>query len=95
MPTKNVNLTIQQCAFVDRLVKTGEYQNASEAVRDALRMLQQRRAEEAAKLKVLRKLVREGIDDLENGDHVELADAELDGYLEELVRAAARQPAAG
>jgi hypothetical protein len=36
--------------------------------------------------------VREGIDDLENGDYVELADPELEGYFEELVIAAARQP---
>jgi antitoxin ParD1/3/4 len=92
MPTKNVNLTVQQSAFVDRLVKSGEYQNASEAVRDALRMLQQRRAEEAAKLKVLRRLVREGLDDLENGDYVELEDAELEGYFDELMRAATSQP---
>src|SRR5438876_20805 len=36
MPTRNINLTPEQDSFVDKVVKSGEYQNASEAVRDAL-----------------------------------------------------------
>jgi putative addiction module CopG family antidote len=32
---KYISLTPEQDAFVDSIVKTGEYQNASEAVRDA------------------------------------------------------------
>ena len=47
MPTRNISLTDQQDAFVERVVKTGQYQNASEAIRDALRMLQQKRREDA------------------------------------------------
>ena len=43
MPTRNISLTAEQDAFVEKLVEAGEYQNASEAVRDALRTLQQRR----------------------------------------------------
>jgi antitoxin ParD1/3/4 len=41
VPTRNVSLTAEQDAFVERVVKAGEYQNASEAIRDALRVLQQ------------------------------------------------------
>ncbi len=37
--------TYGQDAFVESVVKAGEYQNTSEAVRDALRVLQQRRRE--------------------------------------------------
>ena len=33
MPTRNVSLTAEQDAFVERMVKGGEYQNPSEAVR--------------------------------------------------------------
>ena len=44
MATRNVSLTPEQDAFVKSLVKSGEYQNASEAVRDALRVLQHRHA---------------------------------------------------
>ena len=43
MPTRNISLTAEQDAFVEKLVKAGEYQNASEALRDALRALEQRR----------------------------------------------------
>ncbi len=44
MPAKNgrnVALTDEQNAFVDRLVKSGRYASASEVVRDGLRLLQQ------------------------------------------------------
>ena len=34
MPTRNVVLTDQQAALVERLVATGRYQNASEVLRD-------------------------------------------------------------
>jgi len=37
MPTRNISLTVEQDAFVESIVKAGEYQNVSEAVRDALR----------------------------------------------------------
>jgi antitoxin ParD1/3/4 len=84
MPTRNISLTDEQDAFVEKVVKTGEYQNASEAVRDALRALQQRRREDALKLKALRAQSKAGIDALDQGDFVELDDAELDDYLEGL-----------
>jgi len=50
MPTRNVNLTDDQNDFVEQMVKAGKYQNASEAVRDALRGLQQRWKEDELKL---------------------------------------------
>ena len=87
MPTRNVSLTPEQNAFVERVVKAGEYQNASEAIRDALRVLQQRRREAALKLKALRIQIRAGIDALERGDFSEVADADLDDYLEGLAEA--------
>jgi antitoxin ParD1/3/4 len=84
MPTRNISLTDEQDAFVERIVKAGEYQNASEAVRDALRALQQRRSEDALKLKALRAQIKAGIEALDRGDFVEVDDAELEDYLEEL-----------
>jgi antitoxin ParD1/3/4 len=89
MPTRNISLTPEQDAFVEEVVRKGEYRSASEAMRDALRVLQQRRSEEAEKLKVLQKLVKEGIDDLEAGRFREVADSELEGYFEELMSLAA------
>ena len=84
MPTRNISLTAEQDAFVESLVKTGEYQNASEAVRDALRVLQRRRREDALRLRALRIHIKAGVDALERGDFIELDDGDLDGYLEGL-----------
>jgi antitoxin ParD1/3/4 len=81
VPTRNVSLTAEQDAFVERIVKAGEYQNASEAIRDALRVLQQKRREDALKLRALRAQIKAGLDALERGDFTEVAQAELDDYL--------------
>jgi antitoxin ParD1/3/4 len=87
MPTRNISLTPEQDAFVEKVVKAGDYQNASEAVRDALRALQQRRREDALKLKVLRTQVKAGVDALEAGDFVEVDAQDLEAYLNGLVAA--------
>jgi len=54
MPTRNVVLTEQQADLVESLVGSGRYQNASEVLRDGLRLLQRREDEEQAKLEALR-----------------------------------------
>lgn len=84
MPTRNVNLTREQDAFITKVVEAGEYQNASEAMRDALRALQQRRREDKLRLAALRAEIAKGIRDLDEGDFVELDDAELEQYLARL-----------
>ena len=84
MPTRNISLTAEQDAFVQEVVEAGEYQNASEAVRDALRVLQQRRREDRLRLKALRAQIRAGTDSLERGDFTEVDDADLEGFLERL-----------
>jgi antitoxin ParD1/3/4 len=84
MATRNISLTPEQDAFVEKVVKAGEYQNASEAVRDALRALQQRRREDALKLKALRMHIKAGIDDLERGYFDEFDAKDLGAYLDGL-----------
>lgn len=81
MPTRNINLTTEQNESVEKVVESGEYQNASEAIRDALRVLQRVRREDALKLKLLRAQIKAGSDALERGEFVELDDANLDAYL--------------
>jgi antitoxin ParD1/3/4 len=54
MPTGNVVLTDQQVELVEMLVHSGRYQNASEVLRDGLRLLQRRELEETAKLEAIR-----------------------------------------
>lgn len=48
--TRNVRLTGHQSQLVDALVDAGRYQNASEVMREGLRLLEEREAEEAATL---------------------------------------------
>lgn len=87
VPTRNISLTPEQDAFVEKVVKAGEYQNASEAVRDALRGLRQRHREDALKLKALRVRLRAGVDALDRGEFAEIDEADLDDYLESLTGA--------
>lgn len=84
MPTRNISLTAEQDAFVEKVVRSGDYQNASEAVRDALRLLQQRRREDALKLRALRAQIKAGVDELDRGDFVEVDDADLHDFLKGL-----------
>jgi antitoxin ParD1/3/4 len=84
MPTRNISLTAEQDAFVERLVKAGEYQNASEALRDALRALEQRRREDELKLKALRMQVKAGIDAIKRGEFIEIEETGLEEYFDKL-----------
>ena len=93
MATRNISLTAEQDAFIDSVVKAGEYQNASEAVRDALRVLQQKRREDALKLKALRLQIRVGAEDIARGDFTDVDDSGLDAFLDGLGRPARKRAA--
>ena len=67
MPTRNVVLTTYQADLVERLVTSGRYQNASEVLRDGLRLVENREAEDRARLKALREAARIGIADIDAG----------------------------
>jgi antitoxin ParD1/3/4 len=67
MPTRNVVLTEHQADLVERLVDSGRYQNASEVLREGLRMVENRETEERARLKLLRQAVRVGAADISSG----------------------------
>lgn len=67
MPTRNIVLTSHQSSFIEQLVHDGRYQNASEVLREGLRMVEQREAEDASRLEALRTAVRIGANDIESG----------------------------
>lgn len=68
MPTRNVVLTDHHERVIDHLVKTGRYQNASEVLREGLRLIEQREAENAARLKALQEAARVGFSELDRGE---------------------------
>lgn len=85
MPTRNISLTPEQDAFIDEMLKAGEYRNASEAVRDAIRALQQRRSKDSLKPDELRQAIDAGLAELDSGNYEEVDDAELEAWLDGLV----------
>lgn len=87
MPSRNVDLTDQLDAFVDGAVASGTYNDASEVVREALHLLQQRdQQDDDAKLKRLREEVQIGLDDMAAGEYDEFDIDELDEYLDDLCK---------
>lgn len=78
----NVSLTPELEGFVAELVDAGRYRSASEVVRAAIRLLQDREAERGAKLDALRESIDAGVDELDEGDG-----ASADEVFEEILKA--------
>lgn len=76
MPTRNVVLTDRQAEMIEDLVESGRYQNASEVLREGLRLLELRNAEDKAKLKALREAARVGLADIEAGRYTAFESSE-------------------
>jgi antitoxin ParD1/3/4 len=68
MPTRNVVITDQQSRMIDRLVRSGQYQNASEVLREGLRLLDERNRAQQGKLRRIREAVALAVEDVERGD---------------------------
>ncbi|MDO1584309.1 type II toxin-antitoxin system ParD family antitoxin [Rhizobium oryzicola] len=84
MPTRNVVLTDHHQDMIDRLVKSGRYQNASEVLREGLRLVEQREEVEAAKLKALREAAAIGFADLDEGRFSDVSGSDLENHIERL-----------
>lgn len=84
MPTRNVVLSERQHDLVDALVQSGRYQNASEVLREGLRLIEQRERLEAAKLKMLQDAADKGWADIAAGRYTDLADDQLEDFVEQL-----------
>jgi antitoxin ParD1/3/4 len=82
MPTRNIVLTDHQVHFVEQLVASGRYQNASEVLREGLRQLEHQESEDHKRLAALHEAAQVGIADIEAGRVRELNNA----YLEQLGR---------
>lgn len=95
MSTRNVVLTDRQQALIEALVTSGRYQNASEVVREGLRLVETREAEAAAKMKALREAADAGIGAIERGEYREFSRMDdlirhLDDVAEQAIETARR-----
>jgi antitoxin ParD1/3/4 len=85
MPTRNVNLTEHLDQFIETGITSGRFSNASEVVREGLRLLEQREQEDRAKLEWLRAAAKEGFDAIDRGDYVTLRSGEeIDNYVDRI-----------
>lgn len=95
MTTRNVVLTQHQHELVESLVKTGRYQNASEVLREGLRLLERQEVENAAKVALLRNAAEKGWSDVTSGRFDDVADENLEDFIGQLGARAARIDPAG
>jgi antitoxin ParD1/3/4 len=85
MPTRNVNLTDHLDRFIEARVTSGRFSNASEVVREGLRLLEQRDQEDKARLEWLRAAAKEGFDAIDRGDYTALnSEEEIGAFLGEI-----------
>ncbi|WP_438864857.1 type II toxin-antitoxin system ParD family antitoxin [Neptunicella sp.] len=81
----NLNITPELEQFVRECAASGDYNNASEVVREALRLLKRREAHYALSMQNLREACAAGDSAIANGDYVDLANAtELDAFFAKL-----------
>ena len=78
----NISLTSQLEEFIRRKVNSGLYHSASEVVREALRLLEERDRLREMRLKILRKEIQEGIDQIEHGEYTEYDEQSLGDFFE-------------
>ena len=88
MPTRNVVLTDRQEALINGLVSDGRYQNASEVLREGLRLLEDRIARQDAELAEIRAGILESLAQAERG---EFATGSLEEIFDYAMREAKRR----
>lgn len=85
IPTPNVDITEHQARLVEQVVASGRYQNVSEVLREGLRLVELREAENADKLKILRDAIPLGKNKMEAGQFKTFKSAnELNKHLNAL-----------
>jgi antitoxin ParD1/3/4 len=91
MPSRNINLTDHFDEFVAAQIEPGEYRNASEVMRAALRLLEQQTLEEKQKLALLKTLADEAFREIDQGRGIELrSPREIAEFIEELGESASQ-----
>lgn len=65
-------------------MQSGRYQNASEVLREGLRLIEARDRVEQAQLKALKQAGRQGWTDLSEGRYAEVGDDQLEDFIGQL-----------
>ncbi|KMO13185.1 ribbon-helix-helix domain-containing protein [Methylobacterium platani] len=78
--TISITMTPEQLRAVRESVASGEYASTSEVLRDAVRLWQRQRAEQAERLNAIRARIRRSLDD----PRPALTLDQVDAHLEEL-----------
>ena len=81
MPTRNVVLTQHHEEIIDDLVKSGRYQNASEVLREGLRLIERRKRLAATRPEALKVAAQQGFADLDQGRYTDVSDDALDDFI--------------
>ena len=85
MSTRNINLTDHYDQFVEEQIASGQFKNASEVMRAGLRLLEQQRKEDQAKL------AAKAFNQLDQGQGIALeGEEQLKGFISQLGRRAGR-----
>ena len=90
MPTRNVVLSDHQQELVETLVQSGRYQNASEVLREGLRLIEERERAEQARLKALKQAARQGWTDISAARYADVRDDQLEDFVGQLGHRAAQ-----
>lgn len=84
--TMNVSLTPELETLVNEKVKSGDYNSASEVVREALRLLKEQDELKRIRRDELRREVMKGVNDVREGRYTVLETAEdLEGFAERII----------
>lgn len=71
MASRNISLTDHHDALIEAKIQAGEYANASEVVREGLRLIQERDQELAARIDAIKSRVAVGLEQAARGEFVE------------------------
>lgn len=85
MATMNVSLPSEMAEFVEHEVSRGGYSSSSEVVREALRLLQHEKAQQAEKLAILRRELGAGVEAAREG---RLSEKSVGEVLDDVLREA-------
>lgn len=92
MPTRNIVLTDEQSRLVERLVGSGRYQNASEVLREGLRLIETHEREVNARVEALSRAAEAGIADIKAGRYSQFDSTDaLNNHLQALTEEALKK----